>query len=205
MSHRKLSAQEPLQLVLDDDPTGVQAVHGVPVVATWDDDALVWAVQQPAGTDFVLTNSRALPGPQAADLTYDIARRALAIASRLGRELVFASRSDSTLRGHFPQETDALVHAWRDERSVDVDGVLPCPAFVEAGRWTAASTHWVDQDGVPMPVGRDPLRAGRDLRFRRLRSPRLGRGAHARTGRGVRRPGDRARRRPRGAERVAAV
>ena len=54
---------------------------------------------------------------------------------------VIASRSDSTLRGHFPAETDALAAALGG-----VDGVLICPAFFEGGRVTAGDVHFV-RDG----------------------------------------------------------
>jgi hypothetical protein len=35
-------------VVLDDDPTGSQAVHDVPVLTGWDDADLIWAFAHPA-------------------------------------------------------------------------------------------------------------------------------------------------------------
>src|SRR3954454_5589811 len=42
-------------LVIDDDPTGTQSVHGVPVLTAWSREALAGALAD-AGTVFVLTN-----------------------------------------------------------------------------------------------------------------------------------------------------
>lgn len=55
--------------VLDDDPTGSQAVHDVQVVMVHDEDAYAAALDGPAGTCFVLTNSRSLDERSAAALT----------------------------------------------------------------------------------------------------------------------------------------
>ena len=52
--------------VLDDDPTGTQTVHGVPVLTTWSVEDLRWALEQPSPTFYVLTNSRSLPEEEAA-------------------------------------------------------------------------------------------------------------------------------------------
>jgi Sugar-binding N-terminal domain len=48
-------------VVLDDDPTGVQSMHGVPVLTTWTVEDLRWALDQPSPTFYVLTKSRSLP------------------------------------------------------------------------------------------------------------------------------------------------
>src|SRR5215213_11828308 len=59
--------------VLDDDPTGVQSVHGVPVLTTWTVDDLRWALEQTSPTFFVLTNSRSFPEEEAVALNREIA------------------------------------------------------------------------------------------------------------------------------------
>ena len=55
-------------VVLDDDPTGVQSVHGVPVLTTWTVEDLRWALAQPSPTFYILTNSRSLPEEEAVAL-----------------------------------------------------------------------------------------------------------------------------------------
>jgi uncharacterized protein YgbK (DUF1537 family) len=133
-------------LVIDDDPTGTQSVHGVPVLTAWSRGDLAGALAD-AGTVFVLTNSRSMPEREATAVSTEITERATAIAAAEGFELAIASRSDSTLRGHFPQETDAIA----DALEADVDGVLLCPCFLEAGRVTIDDVHWVAQDDRLVP------------------------------------------------------
>jgi uncharacterized protein YgbK (DUF1537 family) len=128
-------------VALDDDPTGVQTVHGVAVLARWVTQALAAELSNGAPLFFILTNSRALPEDRAAALNREIARNLLDASRDTGVPFVVASRSDSTLRGHFPAETDALAAALGG-----VDGVLICPAFIEGGRVTAGDVHFV-RDG----------------------------------------------------------
>ncbi|MBA2511233.1 MAG: hypothetical protein H0V28_07110 [Rubrobacteraceae bacterium] len=135
--------------VLDDDPTGTQTVHGVPVLTTWSVEDLRWALEQPSPTFYVLTNSRSLPEEEAAALNREVASNLAAAAERSGTGFVVTSRGDSTLRGHFPAETDALEEGIGEE----VDGVILCPCYLEAGRLTADDTHWVRQGDVLVPAG----------------------------------------------------
>jgi uncharacterized protein YgbK (DUF1537 family) len=128
-------------VALDDDPTGVQTVHDVVVLAGWDVATLAAELGTPARLFFILTNSRALPEDRAAALNREIAANLLDASQERGVPFVIASRSDSTLRGHFPAETDALAGALGG-----VDGVLICPAFFEGGRVTAGDVHFV-RDG----------------------------------------------------------
>ena len=128
-------------VALDDDPTGVQTVHDVAVLAGWEAERLTAELADPAPLFFILTNSRALPEDRAAALNREIARNLLAASRKSGVPFVIASRSDSTLRGHFPAETDALAEALGG-----IDGLLICPAFFEGGRVTAGDIHFV-RDG----------------------------------------------------------
>lgn len=155
-----------LVVVLDDDPTGVQSVHGVPVLTRWEQEDLDWAVRQPVSTVFVLTNSRAFGPERAVEITDQVARRALRAGANANRETVFVSRGDSTLRGHFPAETDALAAALERERGVRVDGVVLCPAFFEAGRFTRDDVHYVRDGDRDLPVGETPFAADATFGFR---------------------------------------
>ncbi|QIN84169.1 hypothetical protein GBA63_17080 [Rubrobacter tropicus] len=135
--------------VLDDDPTGTQTVHGVPVLTTWTVDDLRWALEQPSPTFYVLTNSRSLPEEEAAALNREVASNLAAAAKQAGSDFVVTSRGDSTLRGHFPAETDAILEGSGGE----ADGVILCPCYLEAGRLTADDTHWVLQEERLVPAG----------------------------------------------------
>jgi uncharacterized protein YgbK (DUF1537 family) len=57
------------------------------------------------------------------------------------------SRSDSTLRGHYPIETDAIA-----AELGPFDAHFLVPAFFEGGRITRDSIHYLIINGVPTPV-----------------------------------------------------
>ena len=147
-------------LVIDDDPTGTQSVHGVPVLTAWSREDLAGALQD-AGTVFVLTNSRSLPEREATAISTEITEIAVAIAADEGFELAVASRSDSTLRGHFPEEPDAIA----DALGADVDGILLCPCFIEAGRYTIDDVHWVAEDDRLVPSASTTYAADRSFGY----------------------------------------
>ena len=124
-------------VAIDDDPTGVQTVHDTAVLLTWGEGELRDELAAGRPVFFVLTNSRSVPEPRAVEINRTIGQRLKAS----GRECVVASRSDSTLRGHYPAEVlaleDGLSHGER------FDGHLIVPAFFEGGRYTIDDTHWV--------------------------------------------------------------
>jgi uncharacterized protein YgbK (DUF1537 family) len=135
--------------VLDDDPTGTQTVHGVPVLTTWSEEDLRWALEQPSSTFYVLTNSRSFPKDEAARMNREISTNLASAAERTGTGFAIVSRGDSTLRGHYPAETDAL----EEGLGSDFDGVVLCPCYLEAGRLTVDDVHWVRQGERIVPAG----------------------------------------------------
>jgi len=152
--------------VLDDDPTGSQAVHDVQVVIARDDPAAddpaaeygayAAALAGPAATCFVLTNTRSLAEPAAAALTGRVARGLMAASGGAARQtarIQLVSRSDSTLRGHLMAEIRTLDAVRREVTGAGFDGVLFVPAFIEAGRLTAADIHWARTGSGLVPVG----------------------------------------------------
>jgi uncharacterized protein YgbK (DUF1537 family) len=139
--------------VLDDDPTGSQSVHGVQVVTVLDESACAAALAGPAAACFVLTNTRSLDERAAASRTARAARSLLAAARRRDTRIQLVSRSDSTLRGHVLAEVAALQAVRREMLGSGFDAVLLIPAFLEAGRLTAADIHWARTGGGLVPVG----------------------------------------------------
>lgn len=129
-------------LVLDDDPTGSQAVHGVQAVITPDLDTIAAALEAPGSTCFVLTNSRSLPEPEAARRARQLGAMAAQLEQAMGGRIEVVSRSDSTLRGHVLAEITALAAARRESGGRVYDGVLLVPSYLEAGRFTASDIHW---------------------------------------------------------------
>ena len=159
----RIAARDGRLLVIDDDPTGTQSVHGVPVLTAWSEQDLAAALQD-AGTVFVLTNSRSMPEREAVAVSAQITERAAAIAADEGFELAVASRSDSTMRGHFPQEPDAVAGAL-EAAGQTVDGLLLCPCFLEAGRFTVDDVQWVAQDDRLVPSARTTYAADRSFGY----------------------------------------
>src|SRR3954447_14410922 len=54
-------------VVLDDDPTGTQAIADIPVLTSWSVDDVRWALRQPTTAFFILTNTRSLSEADAAE------------------------------------------------------------------------------------------------------------------------------------------
>jgi uncharacterized protein YgbK (DUF1537 family) len=144
--------------VLDDDPTGTQSIHDVAVVTAWEDDDLAWALEQPDPTFYVLTNSRSRPPDEAAAMNEEIASGLARAATRVNARLAVTSRSDSTMRGHFPLETDVLRRTL-EAAGRHVDGVVLCPAFIEAGRLTVDDVQWVRDGDQLVPMGQTAFAA----------------------------------------------
>src|SRR5690606_24018910 len=115
-------------VVLDDDPTGTQSVGDLPVLTDWTEDDLAWALGTGAPAVYVMTNSRSLAPDTAAERNREVATNALLAAERVGVEVDFVSRSDSTLRGHYPLEPDVLIETL-GQAGRGVDGVIIVPAF----------------------------------------------------------------------------
>lgn len=140
-------------VVLDDDPTGTQTVYDLPVLTEWTVDALTAEFERKTPTFYILTNSRALPLPDAQALNAEIASNLLTAAQATGADFAVVSRSDSTLRGHFPGETDALVSALGQQ----VDATLIIPFFLEGGRFTINDIHWVAEGDQLIPAAATPF------------------------------------------------
>jgi uncharacterized protein YgbK (DUF1537 family) len=139
-------------IVLDDDPTGSQTVHSCLLLTRWDPETLRTALLDEAPLFFVLTNTRGMDAGRAADLTREVCRNlrtALDALAAEGTEIrpLLVSRSDSTLRGHYPVETDVIA-----EELGPFDAHFLVPAFFEGGRVTVESVHYIEVDGERMRV-----------------------------------------------------
>lgn len=139
-------------IVLDDDPTGSQTVHSCLLLTRWDASTLLEALLDDAPLFFVLTNTRGMSAQRARELTREVChnlRQALAQLTSDGRTLnpILVSRSDSTLRGHYPVETDVM-----SEELGPFDAHFLVPAFFEGGRVTRDSVHYLVVEGREVPV-----------------------------------------------------
>ncbi|MEV7664063.1 four-carbon acid sugar kinase family protein [Paenarthrobacter sp. NPDC089316] len=155
------SATSPrILVVLDDDPTGTQSVADLAVLTRWDVEDFAWAFSHIRDNEtkpavYVLTNTRSLDPTEAAARNEEIVRNALAAAALSGDGLRvgFVSRSDSTLRGHYPLEPDTIAATVAAETGEATDGVVIVPAFPDAGRVTIGGVHYMRGDaGKLTPV-----------------------------------------------------
>lgn len=151
-------------VVLDDDPTGTQSVSDLPVLTRWEVSDLRWALEQDSPAVYVLTNTRSLEPAEAAARNRDVVLAALAAAE--GRPLAFASRSDSTLRGHYPLETDVIAETLRESGEPGIDGVVIVPAFPDAGRVTVDGVHYLRQGDDLVPAAETEFAADATFGYR---------------------------------------
>lgn len=139
---------QPKIIVLDDDPTGSQTVHSCLLLMRWDVETLRLGLKDDAPIFFILTNTRSLTPETAASVTREVCHNLkLALAAEKIADFLVVSRSDSTLRGHYPIETDVIA-----EELGPFDAHFLVPAFFEGGRITRDSIHYLIIDGVPTPV-----------------------------------------------------
>jgi uncharacterized protein YgbK (DUF1537 family) len=150
-SHGKI----PILVALDDDPTGTQTCHGVMVLTVWDVPTLVaeLKVTTPGGGFFILTNSRALGTSAARKLIKTICRNLKEAAEQTDTKIEVVLRGDSTLRGHFPDEPEAVdevlgaAHSW-----------ILAPFFLQGGRYTIDDVHYVlEREDLLVPAGETPF------------------------------------------------
>ncbi|MBA2450964.1 MAG: hydroxyacid dehydrogenase, partial [Chloroflexi bacterium] len=140
-------------VALDDDPTGTQTVYDVPVLTGWSEQELAAGLAEDWPALYVLTNSRSLPEDEAVTLAREVGHNLARAARGLGVEVAAVSRSDSTLRGHYPAEVWALRDALAEVEGRPFDGEVLAPFFEEGGRLTISDVHYVQQGERLVPAG----------------------------------------------------
>jgi len=140
-------------VVLDDDPTGVQTVHGISVYTDWSEKSIEAGFAEENPMFFILTNSRAFSAEETGLVHGDIAERVAAQAQKCGKEFMIISRSDSTLRGHYPLETQVLKKTLEQAGGKKIDGEVLMPFFKEGGRFTVNNIHYVQEGEYLVPAG----------------------------------------------------
>jgi len=149
---KEIEANHKKIVVLDDDPTGVQTVHDISVYTSWEKDSIRQGFEEKNNLFYVLTNSRGFTAEQTTKAHREIAAVVDEMARETGREYIFISRSDSTLRGHYPLETELLKESYEQNTGNIVDGEILCPFFKEGGRFTIDNIHYVKYGGELIPA-----------------------------------------------------
>lgn len=146
-NRKSLMASGKTVIVLDDDPTGTQTVYDIPILTSWEDGEIEKEIIDGTPVFYILTNSRALDAKEAVKINRQI------MASIPHPENHFiVSRSDSTLRGHYPLETDIISEFYPKK-----PGILIIPFFEEGGRITEDDIHYVRDGENRIPAAETPF------------------------------------------------
>lgn len=141
------SRADELTVFLEDDSTGVQKSHNVYLVTDISQRGIYSGIRTARNAGhrliFILTNSRVLGSEEAGRLNKHLASILVDISHNESLTFRFGSRSDSTLRGHFPVEPLVLKETL-ETAGYGVDGILVSYAFLtEMSRITLNGIHWL--------------------------------------------------------------
>lgn len=150
---KELSSFKQKIIVLDDDPTGVQTVHDVSVYTDWSEEAIRQGFSESNKMFFILTNSRSFTVKETKQVHQEIATRICKLSQETGKKFVIISRSDSTLRGYYPLETETMANVLKDKLGLQIDGEVIMPFFKEGGRFTIDNVHYVQAGDKLVPAG----------------------------------------------------
>ncbi len=139
-------------VVLDDDPTGIQTVHDIDVYTDWQKESLKQGFSSAKNLFFILTNSRSFSAEKTVEVHQEIAANAVAAAKEAGVDFMLISRGDSTLRGHYPLETETLRRTLKETAGKQFNGEILCPFFKEGGRFTIDGIHYVKEKDELVPA-----------------------------------------------------
>ena len=146
-------------IVLDDDPTGCQTVYNVNVLLDHSVDAIREQLESESKLFYIITNTRAMPEAEACSFTREVVDNIAVAMYGLSydklRPLQLISRGDSTLRGHYPAEVDAIVAV----NPFPSDGTILVPAFFDGGRVTVNDIHYLLEGDRLTPCGETPFAA----------------------------------------------
>ncbi|HET6541006.1 MAG TPA: four-carbon acid sugar kinase family protein [Chryseolinea sp.] len=145
--------EEKTVVVFDDDPTGTQTCHDVLVLTSWTVALLIRELKKKPSILFILTNSRSFSKEKAVALNAEIGSNLNEAVEQTGRKIIVISRSDSTLRGHFPHEVEVIANTLQLTQAV----WILIPAFIEGGRFTINDVHYIVEKGELVPVSDTPF------------------------------------------------
>ncbi len=140
-------------LVLDDDPTGVQTVHGIAVYTDWELESIRNMYDETESMVFILTNSRGMTQEETQQIHTEIMQRVVQVSNERQQKFLIISRSDSTLRGHYPLETEVIRKTVEALTPIRYDGEVIFPFFQEGGRYTIRDIHYVKEGYELIPAG----------------------------------------------------
>lgn len=170
-------------VVLDDDPTGIQTVNGGSVYTDWSEKSIREGFREKNNLFFLLTNSRAMTEEETIATHRLIGERVVKASRESDIPFLVISRGDSTLRGHYPAETETLRRTIEQVSDIRYDGEVICPFFPQGGRYTSGNIHYVSDGGRLIPAGETEF--ARDKTFG-YKNSHLGKWVEEKTGGGIR-------------------
>lgn len=152
-------------VVLDDDPTGIQTVNDIFVFTQWDKATITEGLLGDEPIFYILTNSRALTKQETINLHREIGHHLAQASKECGVDFLLISRGDSTLRGHYPIETETLKETIEAYGDIQYNGEIICPCFMEGGRITKEGVHYLKENDRLIPVGETEFSKDRTFAF----------------------------------------
>lgn len=138
-------------IVLDDDPTGIQSVHDILVITKPEISLIEEAFLDDNDMFYILTNSRAFNEKQTTEYHHDLMKMIIKVSKKTDIPFTIISRSDSTLRGHYPLETQ-IIYDEMTSSGMLIDGEIICP-YLQDIRKTVNDIHYVLNDNEWIKVG----------------------------------------------------
>jgi uncharacterized protein YgbK (DUF1537 family) len=123
------------------------------VLTVYDAQRLESVLREAPAVIFLLTNSRSMTCDETRAFHERLVGDLKTASLNSNREIEIISRSDSTLRGHYPIETDVIVDCWPEQ----TDLVLLMPFFLEGGRLTINGQHYVQENDRLVPAHETPF------------------------------------------------
>ena len=139
-------------IVLDDDPTGMQTVHGCLILTNWEKSNILKAFNHAEPVFYVLTNTRSHNAEKAETIITSVITNLIETSIDLPYKTLIISRSDSTLRGHFPLEPILIKKLLLDWNFKLHYPIFFIPALFEAGRCTYADCQYIVDNDHLIPV-----------------------------------------------------
>lgn len=79
-------------VVLDDDPTGIQTVHGCLLITQWDEQSVRQGFEDSEPFFYILTNTRAMTRQDAERVTREAMEMVVSVNEQLAREVFLKLR-----------------------------------------------------------------------------------------------------------------
>ncbi|MGI6568822.1 MAG: four-carbon acid sugar kinase family protein [Erysipelotrichaceae bacterium] len=139
-------------IVFDDDPTGIQSVHDVLMIAKPSFENIKEVFLSSNQLFYILTNSRSF----SEEYTIEYHKKLVQLICDVSKQtkdnsFTIVSRSDSSLRGHYPLETQVIYEQLK-VNGIKIDGEIICP-YLDGIRKTENDIHYVKTNNGWIPCG----------------------------------------------------